>query len=70
MVFSDATLLAMAESHPSTTAGMLAIPGVGPVKLERYGAAFLEVLRRERAAAHSRRPAAHEGVFGPIGRAP
>jgi ATP-dependent DNA helicase RecQ len=47
VVFSDATLLAMAESHPSTTAGMLAIPGVGPVKLERYGAAFLDVLRRE-----------------------
>ena len=44
VVFSDATLLAMAEARPTTPAGLLAIPGVGPVKLERYGEAFLEVL--------------------------
>ena len=44
MVFSDATLLAMAEVRPTTEAGLLAIPGVGPVKLERYSEAFLEVL--------------------------
>jgi ATP-dependent DNA helicase RecQ len=45
VVFSDATLLAMAQAHPRTPSGLLAVPGVGPVKLERYGAAFLEVLR-------------------------
>jgi superfamily II DNA helicase RecQ len=45
VVFSDATLLAMAETRPTTEAGMLAIPGVGPVKLERYSEAFLAVLR-------------------------
>jgi len=45
VVFSDATLLAMAEARPTTPAGLLAIPGVGPVKLERYGEVFLEVLR-------------------------
>jgi len=44
VVFSDATLLAMTEIHPTTEAGLLAIPGVGPVKLERYSEAFLEVL--------------------------
>ncbi|MBI5156914.1 MAG: ATP-dependent DNA helicase RecQ [Acidimicrobiia bacterium] len=44
VVFSDATLLAMADARPTTPAGLLAIPGVGPVKLERYGEAFLEVL--------------------------
>ncbi|MEE8497915.1 MAG: HRDC domain-containing protein, partial [Acidimicrobiia bacterium] len=45
VVFSDATLLAMAEVRPTTEAGLLAIPGVGPVKLERYSEAFLAVLR-------------------------
>ena len=45
VVFSDATLLTMAADHPTTAAGLLAIPGVGPVKLERFGQAFLEVLR-------------------------
>ena len=44
VVFSDATLLAMADTRPTTEAGLLAIPGVGPVKLERYSEAFLEVL--------------------------
>ncbi len=45
VIFNDATLLAMASSHPRTEDQLLAIPGVGPVKLERYGAAFLELLR-------------------------
>ena len=44
VIFSDATLMAMAATHPTTAAGLLAVPGVGPVKLERYGTAFLEVL--------------------------
>ena len=47
VVFSDATLAAMAERRPVSEAEMLAIPGVGPVKLERYGEAFLEVLGSE-----------------------
>ena len=45
VVFSDATLLAMASTHPTTESQLLTVPGVGPVKLERYGKAFLEVLR-------------------------
>jgi ATP-dependent DNA helicase RecQ len=45
IVFSDAVLRKMAEHRPQTRAGLLALPGVGPVKLERYGAAFLEALR-------------------------
>jgi ATP-dependent DNA helicase RecQ len=44
VVFSDATLLALADKRPVTDADMLAITGIGPVKLERYGAAFLEVI--------------------------
>jgi ATP-dependent DNA helicase RecQ len=44
IVFSDAVLRAMATQRPRTPQEMLRVPGVGPVKLERYGAAFLEAL--------------------------
>jgi ATP-dependent DNA helicase RecQ len=44
VVFSDATLLHMAERRPSSAAEMLAIPGVGPKKLELYGESFLALL--------------------------
>jgi len=47
IVFSDAVLRQMAVHVPKTSASMLAISGVGPVKLERYGEAFLELLRGE-----------------------
>jgi ATP-dependent DNA helicase RecQ len=45
VVFSDATLLDMVARHPTTAAEMLAVSGVGPTKLERYGEAFLDVVR-------------------------
>ena len=45
IVFSDAVLRAIAASVPTTERDLLAISGVGPVKLERYGARFLELLR-------------------------
>ena len=45
IVFSDATLLAMAASKPRNEAELLNVSGVGPKKLETYGEAFLEVLR-------------------------
>jgi superfamily II DNA helicase RecQ len=44
IVFSDATLIAMAESRPQTAGELLAIPGVGPRKLAAYGEAFLALL--------------------------
>jgi len=46
IVFSDAVLRQMAASVPRTRAELRAVPGVGPVKLERYGDAFLEELGR------------------------
>ena len=46
IVFSDKTLRAMAEGRPSTPNELLAVSGVGPMKLERYGEAFLEVVSR------------------------
>jgi ATP-dependent DNA helicase RecQ len=44
IVFSDKALRAMAEARPSTPGEFLAISGVGPLKLERYGEVFLEAL--------------------------
>lgn len=48
MVFSDATLLDMCRKEPQTEAELLKVSGVGQVKLERYGASFLAVLRQPR----------------------
>ena len=45
IVFSDKTLRAMAETRPSTPGEFLAVSGVRPLKLERYGEAFLQALR-------------------------
>ncbi|MEN9579132.1 MAG: hypothetical protein RJA70_2141 [Pseudomonadota bacterium] len=45
VIFSDATLLELAEQRPRTESEMLAISGIGPTKLERYGARFLAALR-------------------------
>jgi ATP-dependent DNA helicase RecQ len=46
IVFSDAVLTRMAAERPGDEAGLLAVPGVGPAKLARYGEAFLRVLRQ------------------------
>jgi ATP-dependent DNA helicase RecQ len=44
VVFPDATLIAMAEARPRDLDGFSRLPGVGAVKLERYGSAFLTVI--------------------------
>ncbi|MBT8060944.1 MAG: DNA helicase RecQ [Gammaproteobacteria bacterium] len=41
VVFGDATLIEMSHLRPSSEEELLAINGVGQVKLERYGPAFL-----------------------------
>ncbi|MCP2259639.1 DNA helicase-2 / ATP-dependent DNA helicase PcrA [Streptoalloteichus tenebrarius] len=38
VVFTDATLTAIAEQRPADEAGLVAIPGIGAAKLDRYGA--------------------------------
>lgn len=45
VVFTDATLTALAERRPSDIPGLLAIAGIGPRKLELYGEAVLGLLR-------------------------
>jgi ATP-dependent DNA helicase RecQ len=47
VVFTDRTLIEMAEKRPATLDDMARIGGVGATKLERYGAAFLEVIAGE-----------------------
>jgi len=44
IVFSDATLVQLAERRPRTEAALLEVPGVGPKKLELYGERFLALL--------------------------
>ena len=49
VVFTDATLDALAESMPSDIDGLLAISGIGPDKAGRYGDQILELLDQHRA---------------------
>ncbi|MDQ4503300.1 ATP-dependent DNA helicase UvrD2 [Sinomonas sp. ASV322] len=45
VVFTDATLTAIAEAKPESLADLAKVAGVGKAKLERYGDAVLELLR-------------------------
>ncbi|MGH3565857.1 MAG: ATP-dependent DNA helicase UvrD2 [Pseudonocardia sp.] len=44
VVFTDATLTAIAEQRPADPATLVAIPGIGPRKLDRYGQAVLALV--------------------------
>lgn len=44
VVLHDATLAAMAARRPATADELLGVPGFGPVKVARYGAALLDLL--------------------------
>jgi ATP-dependent DNA helicase RecQ len=46
IVFSDRTLSAMCEAAPSDEEELLSVPGVGGTKIQKYGARFLEAIRR------------------------
>ena len=46
IVFSDATLRNLCIDLPQTESEMLAVNGVGEVKLQRYGRAFLDEIMR------------------------
>jgi DNA helicase II / ATP-dependent DNA helicase PcrA len=45
VVFSDNTLIAIAEMLPTDEAALVAIPGIGARKLEQYGADLLALVR-------------------------
>jgi DNA helicase-2/ATP-dependent DNA helicase PcrA len=44
VVFTDATLTAIAEQRPADRAALVGIPGIGARKLDRYGAAVLALV--------------------------
>jgi DNA helicase-2/ATP-dependent DNA helicase PcrA len=45
VVFTDATLTAIAVDRPTSATALLQIPGIGQVKVDRYGDALLDVVR-------------------------
>ncbi len=48
VVFTDNTLIAIAELRPADDASLIAIPGIGARRLEQYGADVLELVRQAR----------------------
>ena len=50
VIFHDTTLAAVAEARPDSRAKLLRLPGLGPVKAERYGDELLRVVAEHRAS--------------------
>jgi superfamily II DNA helicase RecQ len=44
-VFSDRTLRAIVQARPNTLADLLAVDGIGPAKVEKFGQAILQICR-------------------------
>ena len=57
VIFTDATMEALAETLPRDTDELLAISGIGPDKVERYGDALLELLAES---------SGHEADYDPV----
>jgi DNA helicase II / ATP-dependent DNA helicase PcrA len=53
VILHDTTLAAVAEAKPRDRDALVALPGLGPVKVSRYGDALLEVVARHATAAAS-----------------
>src|SRR5690606_3227821 len=51
VVFTDATLMAIAEKQPTDDSELVSISGIGATKLERYGADVLAAVRKHTADA-------------------
>ena len=65
MVFGNDTLTEMAEKRPGTWEEMLAIRGVGPNKMEKYGSDFLRVIHEwvgMNAERQNRQPPQQRGI--------
>ncbi len=61
VVFTDATLTAIAEARPATAGQLAAIPGVGPTKLDRYAEPVLRLCAVPAGHAVSERGAGRTG---------
>jgi ATP-dependent DNA helicase RecQ len=55
IIFTDRTLIEMAETRPTNLEDMAQISGVGAKKLESFGQAFLEVIAQDAPAVHPTR---------------
>ncbi|MEH6831894.1 MAG: DNA helicase RecQ [Sulfitobacter sp.] len=55
IIFTDRTLIEMAETRPTNLDQMAGISGIGAKKLESYGASFLEVINGEAEMMHPQR---------------
>jgi DNA topoisomerase-3 len=51
-VLHDRTLLAIASARPRDTPALLAVPGIGPALLDRYGDTILRICRGTRGPGH------------------
>ena len=49
VVFADAVLIALATQRPRNDTELLAVPGIGPAKLEAFGADVLAIIAQHRA---------------------
>jgi DNA helicase II / ATP-dependent DNA helicase PcrA len=56
VVFTDATLMAIAEDPPGNERELAAVPGVGPSKLDKYGAAVLSLCAGEQPVPAAQEP--------------
>jgi superfamily II DNA helicase RecQ len=52
VIFPNTTLAAIASARPQTARALLAVPGIGPVKAERYGEAVLALVAEHGGAEH------------------
>ncbi|MAM63666.1 DNA helicase RecQ [Maritimibacter sp. UBA3975] len=66
VVFTDRTLIEMAETRPQTLDAMAGISGIGAKKLEKYGDAFLSVIAGEVEALHPARRKLAGSESGPL----
>ena len=44
MIFNDAVLREVARRRPTDRAALLTVPGIGPVKVERFGDELLAIV--------------------------
>ena len=66
VVFTDNTLIAIAELLPTDDAALVAIPGIGARKLEQFGPDVLEMVR-SRQSRKDRAKAAGQKIACPVG---
>jgi superfamily II DNA helicase RecQ len=47
VIFNDATLQAVAAARPTSHVALLSVPGIGPVKAQRFGPDLLRIVAEQ-----------------------